>query len=109
MYIRPNQAYQIRETNGDMTKELVHHSGYHYKLVWAGPLLLLRQRQDSRMDEISRVFYLEKYNVYFIGYLHCFLVFHKMQINFFVLISLIFEFYTTFYKLIHNCPVKVDK
>ena len=53
MYIRPNQAYQIRETNGDMTKELVHHSGYHYKLVWAGPLLLLRQRQDSRMDEIS--------------------------------------------------------
>ena len=56
MYIRPNQAYQIRETNGDMTKELVHHSGY--KLVWAGPLLLLRQRQDSRMDEISRVFYL---------------------------------------------------
>lgn len=56
MYIRPNQAYQIRETNGDMTKELVHHSGYHYKLVWAGPLLLLRQRQDSRMDEISRVF-----------------------------------------------------
>jgi len=60
MYIRPNQAYQIRETNGDMTKELVHHSGYHYKLVWAGPLLLLRQRQDSRMDEISRVFYLWK-------------------------------------------------
>ena len=56
MYIRPNQAYQIRETNGDMTKELVHHSGYHYKLVWAGPLLFLRQRQDSRMDEISRVF-----------------------------------------------------
>ena len=36
-----------------MTKELVHHSGYHYKLVWAGPLLLLRQRQDSRMNEIS--------------------------------------------------------
>ena len=60
MYIRPNQAYQIRETNGDMTKELVHHSGYHYKLVWAGPLLLLRQRQDSRMDEISRVFYFIK-------------------------------------------------
>ena len=60
MYIRPNQAYQIRETNGDMTKELVHHSGYHYKLVWAGPLLFLRQRQDSRMNEISRVFYLWK-------------------------------------------------
>ena len=33
----------------------------------------------------------------------------QLSLNFFVLISLIFEFYTTFYKLIHNCPVKVDK
>ena len=53
MYIRPNQAYQIRETNGDMTKELVHHSGYHYKLVWAGPLLLLRQRPLAGVVQVK--------------------------------------------------------